>query len=261
MWAKLGRAEELLNRLNNEVRLWNEFEPYRLVHQRDDESRTFRVVAHIRREPEIVRWSLMFADVVHNLRSTLDHLIWAILSYEYPAGVPADADKIDFPIWDSPPKPTANLRRAIDAYLSSSVRTVIEFVQPCSGLNRWGIPVHPLSFIRDFDNRDKHRLLYLAMSAVAFGRMRLRYEQQHNNDIPTTEIHTGEIKDGTTLISAKFLASHPEMEQYFDGCLVIALFYPQRTAIGSDRDEYAALAEVLIGAVKWVIDAFISVVK
>jgi hypothetical protein len=102
------------------------------------------------------------------------------------------------------------------------------------------------------------------MSAVSSGRMSLIYNRQDRqdyDDIPIIELHTGKIEDGTPIATARFLVSHPEMKHYFGADLIIALFYGQRTALGADRDEYAALADILINEVKWVIAAFISILK
>jgi hypothetical protein len=258
MWAKLGRAEELLNRLNEEVDAWHKFKPYSFPTERNDESTCYKIIARINREPDLVRWSLMISDIFHNLRCVLDHLVWAIILHENNGLVPRDAEKVCFPIWDS--APNSNARRGI-SLLSSEVRTAIDFMQPYNRASRLGTPVHPLSFLRDFDNSNKHRLLYLTMSAVAMAHIRFEYYCQNETDIPKVELTRSEIKDGIPILTATFAIPHPEVKHRFDTSMIIAIMYGKPNAAGADRDDYCALIEGLTQEVRDVIGAVAAVVK
>jgi hypothetical protein len=254
MWAKLGRAEELLNHLDNEVGTWLKFKPYEGIPTHNKEMTHYAVTLRVHREPDMVRWSLQFADLIHNLRCALDHLLWAIIVHESLPNDPVGADHLQFPIWKSPPN--SNTRRNI-ACLSQRVRAAIEFVQPYNAVFAHGLPVHPLILINELDNRNKHRLLYLAMAGAASGRIRFNYMGKFQND-PEVSLEGGEIKDGTELVSATFKIPQPDVTYEFNFSLIIAILYGAKTVCGGDRDDYSALADLLIREVLNVIGVVVS---
>jgi len=259
MWAKLGRAEELLNHLNTEVRAWLNFKPYSGVPTHNAEMTHYAITARVHREPDIVRWSLQVADIVHNLRCALDHMLWAIVVHESLPNDPvgAGADHLQFPIWECPPNSDA--RRNIRC-LSQPVRAAIKFVQPYHAVFTHPLPIHPLILLNDIDNRNKHRLLHLAISSAASGKVRFNYVGNAQND-PEVSIERGEIKDGTELVSATFKIPQPDVTYEFEFRLIIAMMYGTANAAGADRDDYSVMLATLIGEVSNVIGVVVAAAK
>jgi len=98
-------------------------------------------------------------DVVHNLRSALDHLAFQLARGE--SLTPEQQRKVQFPIFDC----EKDFRRK--CYLGDIApehRKIIEKLQPYHGLagrpDSWSGPyIHQLALLRDLDNMDKHRIL------------------------------------------------------------------------------------------------------
>jgi hypothetical protein len=104
------------------------------------------------------RWGLMLGDIVHGLRSSLDHLAWAIVSRGKTTPVtltPKRRTKIYFPIGGT--RTWFNNRLA--TYLPGATRkdiAIIRKVQPYIGGEK-AAQRHPLTALRELSDADKHR--------------------------------------------------------------------------------------------------------
>src|SRR5207248_602403 len=76
--AKLGRAEEHFNSYRGELRPWIQRKPYTLVGHINADCTEYAAVLEITEQPLLQRWSLIIADSLHNLRSALDNLVYAV---------------------------------------------------------------------------------------------------------------------------------------------------------------------------------------
>jgi hypothetical protein len=117
--------------------------------------------------PELpVSLALLLGDVVHNLRSTLDHLAVALVSAA--GGTP---DKyVSFPVFDSL-KAYNDLSRDRLKGVSQYCLQTIDNMQPYKqGFGHWAWQLHQLDII------DKHRLL-LTVATMAVGRTMTVSEQ------------------------------------------------------------------------------------
>src|SRR5581483_10715956 len=102
-------------------------------------------------------WPLLAGDAIQNLRSALEHAVWA--------GVPSRMRRrTQFPIFKDPCEFQV-LGRPMIAGLSEPIRALIEEAQPCNGMFSDAPEWDPLWQLRDLSNRDKHRTL----STVAAG--------------------------------------------------------------------------------------------
>jgi hypothetical protein len=110
-----------------------------------------------------VEASLRVGDVVHDLRSALDHLVWQ-LSLAGGRGIePQNALSIQFPIANSAQVFESVRRRAL-RNVSTDYQDAIESFQPYhEGAGRpdsySGPYIHQLTLLRQLSNVDKHRLL------------------------------------------------------------------------------------------------------
>lgn len=109
--------------------------------------------------------SLIAGDVIHNLRSALDHLAWA-MACEFAGGEPRDPTGVQFPIRDTPVT-FADVRR-VRTQLAPEHWQFLERFQPYHGVDgrsdSWhGRYKHQLSLLRDLSNDDKHRLTQLTL--------------------------------------------------------------------------------------------------
>jgi len=102
------------------------------------------------------RISVVAGEVVHQLRSSLDHLIRQLVIAE---GTEAPTDNLEFPIFWEPEKYPAAARRKIKG-VSSTAAARIESLQPYN--SSMGMSAdHSLFVLHDLDRIDKHQLLIL----------------------------------------------------------------------------------------------------
>jgi hypothetical protein len=254
MYYKLDRAEALLNGLNAKVDAWFATKPYRLRTEHNADFTDYGFFVDVIGSPDIVRWSLIYADFVHNLRCALDHMVWAIAVHENPAVAASNDRSLMFPIWNNPP---SRDRRRIHR-LNKPVRDAVEFVQPCNRVVT--APMHPLALLGYLDNMNKHQLLYLATATVAATQMRLAFGRLPGEVDPIHRVYSGQIKDGAEIMGVTFSHPHPEAKMYYDATFIIAIRYPTPGSGGIDRDDYAALGTHMIREVVGVIGAVTSAV-
>jgi hypothetical protein len=257
MWAKLAHSEELLLGLDTEVQTWMNTAPYGFLTKIHEDKTGVSIIAKVKGDSApLVRWSLILSDIFHNLRCVLDHMTWAIAVYERPGLDPLKNKRLQFPIWCDPP--TANDRKRIEI-LSDSVRTAIDLVQPYRSLSDPVFPKHLLCILSWLDNTNKHNLLKMAESCVGAGDVRITWKGTGNP--PKRTIHTGEVKDGTELL--RFTFDAPQVDVKCEvGSLrgIVAIVYPETTARGTDRDDYAALTDSIIEKIKCVISVVAAAV-
>ena len=77
-WAKFRRAESHLEALKRDIKTWLDTNPYRLSKQTSPDLTRHGYVISVHNAPDLEKWSLITSDVIHNLRCSLDHLIYAI---------------------------------------------------------------------------------------------------------------------------------------------------------------------------------------
>jgi len=161
---KLERANEHLHAFENELRAYVQSNPISLVAQpRDDPLREpFNINL---REPIPDRLSLIYGDFIHNVRSTLDHLVM-VLALDNGAD-PYDSS-IQFPICDHPdrffgePGKKTGTRptippRGTGGYQVRTLRPPEQaFVEGLQPYRRQGMS-WVLTELQNLDNMDKHR--------------------------------------------------------------------------------------------------------
>lgn len=163
---KFSRAQVHLQQLTELVDAFLATQPYSAVEEVNEQdrstgpnpfasvSRTFRGV--IRDKPPS-EWSPIIGDCLNNLRSSLDHMAWALANGE--------GRQTAFPIFTSSEEykrvtPVRHLR-----YVREDAHTLIEGVQPYHHLD--GPEAHPLFLLDRLTNDDKHRELLATEVGVA----------------------------------------------------------------------------------------------
>ncbi len=129
-------------------------------------------------EPLDPSWPLVLGDCLHNLRATLDYLVFQLHVRHYRGTVPKIvADSTEFPIrdkrWHYRSGPRKGLPIPTDdwpgiKHLARRERTAIEWLQPYNARNdTLQIVRIPLRDIHNLDIADKHRHFHL-VTAVLF---------------------------------------------------------------------------------------------
>jgi hypothetical protein len=153
--AKLERADESVHNLHTEILSFFEKSKYPIIPDTNDERWQDSVDYH----KQLVipkRFSVLVGEIVHHLRSCLDHIVW-IFSDETSRRLHENA--IQFPIFSEAlnKKTLASFERNIQGVTKPSVRKLIFDFQPYQRGS--GALDHPLCIIHDMDRFDKHREL------------------------------------------------------------------------------------------------------
>jgi hypothetical protein len=159
---RLARADENIEVLKGYLRTYHASNAYRLVgkHKPGTDG---GITIKGRIAPPDVRVFTLAGDIIHELRSTLDHLAWQFVRGN--GGTPTD--NTSYPILSVPP--TANKKGVhpppnVIGGVSSGALTIIEKSQPY----KWGanFAVHPLFVLHWLSVRDKHRHIPIRGAAV-----------------------------------------------------------------------------------------------
>lgn len=159
MNAKILRAEEHARLLDQELIAWMKEPPYALTRKVSSDLKRHSIAVSILKPPPLQRWSLLLGDAIHNLRSALDHLVYAISVHELKADPPPNERRCAFPIVDAA-KDFGSQRKYIRD-LSLPVQAAVESVQPYNRKHALMPPL--LAVLRDFDDADKHRLIKVVL--------------------------------------------------------------------------------------------------
>jgi hypothetical protein len=154
---KLRRADEHRRGLADEVDRFTSQPPYRVTESFDGGIHT--LVAEVRAQPP-TRFAIILGDVLYNLRSALDHLIWqfALTTTSAPHRFTA------FPIYDSAEdfKAKARIRD-----MPPGVAQLLEAMQPYQpGDTVLGWLGRELVDVRNMGNRDKHQTVHIVTALV-----------------------------------------------------------------------------------------------
>ncbi len=256
VYAKVGRAEEHFKVVDLEIKTWLESGKHTYIpHRNSDFTRFLLTVRIYGPAPDLLRWTLIIGDCINNLRSSLDHLVYAIAKSQTANQPFAKIEKLAFVIADNE-KDFSEWSRTRLKYIPRNILAAIKETQPYQRTNP-DIPPF-LGIVRDLANTDKHRLLRLAYAAVTG--WDLEFSSPADPSI-TREwlVNAREIVDSS--VAVELVSSKPEPQMKFHGghmALSIALWHGFRAGESnptSDRSDYSALLRLMIAEVKFVVDS------
>ncbi len=144
--------------------------PYEVVRDFDSEANQHVVQVKVRERPPH-KWSPIIGDIVHNMRSALDHLAWQLVI----RNECTPSSKTQFPILSKDPfecnayAKTKHWKNALDRWNTQTEGMNpfdIAFLKELQPYQRtYDTASHPLDRLRELSNRDKHRELHFATSA------------------------------------------------------------------------------------------------
>lgn len=162
VWAKIARAEEHLALLDAEVRAFIEGDPQPIslsIPYLDTDSGWHLVYGVVEREPP-PRLGIILGDVLHNVRSALDHLVWQLVLLN---GSTPNRDNA-FPMafredgWDDAIR-KGRLRGVCKTHIET-----IKKVQPYHGPN--GPERTYTGMLSTLSNVDKHRVVHATIAVM-----------------------------------------------------------------------------------------------
>jgi hypothetical protein len=160
---KLNRSNENIRNLESEIAAFFDESKYPLLS--DDNKKVIPEALEYHRSRQIPsRFGILSGEVVHHLRSCLDHLVWYFSDVAY-RETHRDRKLIQFPILEKPPSNVfSQYERKIQGITNTAVRSLIEECQPHKRAN----PNESLLLaIHNMDIVDKHRELVIVESTGA----------------------------------------------------------------------------------------------
>lgn len=155
---KLTRAREQIVALQAEERRFTRENPEPFSFQLEQDVETDRIVAIVSsiKEPTIL--SLILGELIHDLRSVLDHIAWQLYRHgATPQLSPGAERRVQFPIEDSPSSFAQRLRDGWLPGVRDVHLSVVRMHQPYNG-------AHPaIEWLRDLSNQDKHRSIHTVL--------------------------------------------------------------------------------------------------
>jgi hypothetical protein len=166
VYAKLGRADLHGESLKAEIAAYLDERPFELVSEPDVTGERCQLRAKIAIEIPTVPWGVQLGEIIHDLRSSLDHLAWQLALAHRPGEHPPA--RTEFPIFISADRYD---REAVPklAGISPEAQSVIRQLQPFAVYEE--PDRHPLWYLHGLSNLDKHRVVNVVaavLRSVAF---------------------------------------------------------------------------------------------
>lgn len=155
------RALEHLKSLKTEIESFYKTEPYELTEVFNPQTGAYRLVVS-KFTPLPRSWPVIVGDVLHNLRSMLDYIVWQLTVAnghhppQFPLAKGSPWKRIQFPIFldKSAFRRMRSNPRADQLWgIGDPACKLIERLQPFDN------PEHPLWWLGELSNIDKHRML------------------------------------------------------------------------------------------------------
>jgi hypothetical protein len=178
-WVKVARANKHLVQLKRAIRRYTDGRPYEAVSVVKTQDNYENTGVHIRitRQPDD-ELAAIIGDVVHNLRSALDHIVGALAPPERyrSAAFPIIPENLwlrdgnrRFISRDS--KARRDYRIRVEG-LDPQAKAIILAAQPFHAGDE--AKTRPLAFLNDLENADKHRSLIVTASVISSAWVNIR---------------------------------------------------------------------------------------
>lgn len=214
--AKLERAHELLASLEIEVTKYLSQDPplFRIEGKHTKDGLEYALVAY--GNPDVPLWfSVVTGEIVHHMRSSLDHIICALVVQN--GGTPTHLHQ--FPICKTTDAFKKACERSYIKGVGSTAKQIIKDVQPFTSPT----PDDTVLFVvSQYDNADKHRLLTVLTSIATVGEITIGTDEtigelESRKGKTPTIIGFGDLgmkkldKDGVNVFSIQLAEPAPEL--------------------------------------------------
>ena len=257
---KLQRAEKHLADLNAAIQRWGAAEqkthPFVLDHQ---PQRKRMVIRHGKFAPDDPDWALIVGDIIHTLRSALDHIVCqlAILN----GNDVSCCEATYFPICICKPE-FKKAEKRLKHLISAAAFARIEGLQPYHATDEGKRPASAFLWaIHHLDIIDKHRILLIV--GKKFRTIDLRYSV---NEGPFISVGVDQswrpMEDGTEVASIDMTplaaGAKPEDKMRMQGGGTEAQVFIDETGCGCDGIEVVSAMSACIDRVSEIIEIFAS---
>ena len=167
--TKVARAGDHLESLRLETDRFTDENPWAMIVEADAASGHHLIRLRSRRRPPNdppIRLSVIVGDVLHNLRSALDHLVWQLVILD--GRTPGRGNQ--FPVYDTAERFSQRGHRDL-AGLTPEHQAHIEALQPYDGRDGFLL----LRALATLNDMDKHRVVHAALQYGLTGRGTIKF--------------------------------------------------------------------------------------
>jgi hypothetical protein len=246
--AKLKRAEEVFDELSGSLLRFLESRPYISEGGFDLASSEWVLRFRVRESPPL-RWGVLIGDVVHNMRSALDHLAWQLVLLN--AAQPTT--RTQFPIYgDEAAYRRESAQQVVDG-ISDDDKAAIEELQPFRHPRGADKP-HHLSVLQELSNVDKHRVVHTTLVQTAGSQFRI-YGLEDVSGIRDLRPQFGVLEDGAEIVRIGVVAAGASPRLQVDAELDLDVVFADDESAVYDESVLGVLLELreYVGA---IIDRF-----
>lgn len=207
--AKLERAIEHLDFLERDCERFLRSKPYAVTTEFESEAGCFVARLRARKQPPLST-SVRVGELVHNLRSALDHVAWVLAASNTDDVAalwePGTRERIMFPVAKTP---EAFESSRLMPFISQQAKAALDPLQPHTRGHPYQVARHPLAVLHDLWNIDKHRVVHggtgaIDISTTSWYRKAMLVEEfQAEMEIEPVKFE-GPLKDGTPIAYLRF---------------------------------------------------------
>ena len=216
---------------------WRDSNLYRFTRKANAEFTEQSFIISVLEQPDFQRLSLFTSDAIHNLRSALDHLVYAIAVFRTGQNPLPNPRDLNFPIRSN----AQSFREATSGALSNLGPSVLNEIERFQPYKRPHYILPPLLLLlRKLDDIDKHRSLNVVIANIGdIG----SFEVLESNSVVLPlesyrfTLYTGEVKDGTEIAKFVFYRPRPNANAKFEAHIVMSITNPLES--GNKRLELA----------------------
>ncbi|MGD0855414.1 MAG: hypothetical protein ABSA18_06375 [Dehalococcoidia bacterium] len=193
---KIERAAEHIHSLDEVLCLWRNSKPFTCRGQPYPNQPAYVYTIEMLDIPGY--WGVVVGDVLHNLHSALDNIVWqlALINHARPYSRTA------FPIWNmNSASARADINRLLQ-HVPNDARQVIESLQPYIAPNP---TFHPLWVLHELSDCDKHRIITLSGQCVGF---------DMRPDMIARDINDYTVEITVPMLNKDFPPSPPEIHYF-----------------------------------------------
>jgi hypothetical protein len=240
---KLDRAYEQVEALNGLIGGFLRRKPYEPVGKFDREAGEYFVLIRVRDDPPI-QWSVLIGEVVHNLRSALDHLAWQLVKAN------GDTPNRDtgFPIFTQDPFADGTDERTLRRWERMTKGMHADDIAGIKGFQPYkrGNKVNSLFILNSLSNWDKHREMHFAQNILRYSK--IDFENVRDCELrPAGKPHHGTFVDSTIVQHYRVIRTgeDPHVEMQTECAFDVAFAEPGPVAGFSVEETLIGLSNVV----------------
>ena len=221
--AKIDRASGQIQTLSSDIEVFGATIRRSIVHEIDRDAGEQKWIYRGATAEVPIEWSIRVGEVLYNLRSALDHLVWQLVL----ANGEEPARNNQFPILDEAEEWMSRTENQLKG-VSENHRQMIRFLQPFNPLLELPVngemrPYNAQVFrtLHDLCNIDKHRHLNL-ICAVTGGIKQIVFGENHPPRRPSAKLLQGRGRRGV-IEREVILLSFNDIEQEMKPNFVISV--------------------------------------